>query len=89
MSVFGSSFGTPNVCPHCRNQVDVTAYGTVSPHTVRPTGAPCTGAGLPAAPVPPWPGFARTINPARGERRFSLRRRRADRRDVDRLPTAS
>ena len=88
MNVFGSSFGAPNVCPHCRSQVDVTAYGTVPAHISRASGTWCTGAGLPPAPVPPWPGVARSIKPVRGERKLSLRRRRAAGRDADRLPTA-
>lgn len=87
MSVFGSSFGAPNVCPHCRSQVDVTAYGTVSAHISRASGSWCTGAGLPAASVPPWPGVARSIKPVRSERKLSLRRRAA-RRDQATLPTA-
>lgn len=88
MNVFGSSFGAPNVCPHCRSQVDTTRYGTLPAHINRATGSWCSGAGLPPSPVPPWPGTVRSPRAGRSERKFSLRRR-TRRSDADRLPTAS
>lgn len=83
MSFFGSSFGSPNVCPHCRSQVDLTNYGTVSAHISRSTGSPCSGAGLPATAVPPWPGTLASVKAPAAPRK--IRRRRALRRPERRV----
>lgn len=86
MSIFGSSFAASNICPHCRSRVDLNAYGTVAVHTSPTTGATCSGSGVPAMPVPPWPGNApsmRAIRPRKG----SLRKRRGARK-AQRVPAA-
>lgn len=75
MSFFGSSFGSPNVCPHCRSQVDLTTYGTVPAHIARSTSMPCSGAGLPATATPPWPGTLAGVKAPAAPRK--IRRRRA------------
>ena len=85
MSFFGSSFGSPNVCPHCRSQVDLTAYGTVPAHTAQTTGRSCSGAGLPATVAPPWPGTLSSVKAPAAPRK--IRRRRALRRPERRVET--
>jgi len=87
MSIFGSSYAASNICPHCRSRVDLNAYGTVAPHTSPRTGSTCTGSGVPAMPVPPWPGNAPSVRSLARRRKSSLRQRRADRK-AERVPMA-